>query len=136
MLLWFGIPGAVIGDQGTHFCNQTIEALMRKYGVHHRVATPYHPQTNGQAKISNCVVKSILEKTINPSRKDWSTRLDDALWVYQIAFKNPIGTTPFKFVYGKACHLLVEIEHRAYWAVKKCNMNLVEAGEERLLELK
>ncbi|XP_042019013.1 uncharacterized protein LOC121766843 [Salvia splendens] len=73
----YGIPRAVISDQGTHFKNRTIEALMKKYGVHHRLSTPYHPQSNGQAEISNREIKAILEKTVNPSRKDWSKRLDD-----------------------------------------------------------
>ncbi|XP_038889360.1 uncharacterized protein LOC120079277 [Benincasa hispida] len=108
---------------------------MRKYGVHHRVATPYHPQTNGQIEISNREVNSIIEKTANPKRKDWSTRLDDALSAYMTDFKTPIATMPFKFVYGKACHLPVKVEHNAYWAVKQCNMSLAQAGEERLLEL-
>lgn len=68
----FGIPRSIISDQRTHFCNRTFEALMRKYGIKHRVSTPYHPQTNGQAEISNREVKAILEKTVNPGRKDWS----------------------------------------------------------------
>ncbi|PKI69051.1 hypothetical protein CRG98_010520 [Punica granatum] len=76
----FGIPRAIISYQGTHFCNRSVKALMKKYGVHHRVATTYHPQSNGQAEVSNQEVKSILEKTVNPSRKDCSLRLDDALW--------------------------------------------------------
>ncbi|KAI3765529.1 hypothetical protein L2E82_15565 [Cichorium intybus] len=94
----FGMPRAFISDRGSHFCNRTIEALFKKYGVLHRVSTAYHPQTNGQAEISNREIKSILEKTVSTSRKDWSIRLDDALWAYRTAYKTPIveirsGTT-------------------------------------------
>ena len=66
----FGFPKALISDRGTHFCDKTIEVLLKKYGVHHKVPTAYHPQTNGQAEVSNCEIKSILEKTVNPTRKD------------------------------------------------------------------
>ena len=76
----FGVPKAIVSDQGTHFCNRTMHALLKKYGVVHGVSTLYHPQTNGQAKICNREIKRILEKIVQPSRKDWSTRLDDALW--------------------------------------------------------
>nr|KAJ0214370.1 hypothetical protein LSAT_V11C400225310 [Lactuca sativa] len=75
----FGVPRALISDRGTHFCNKMMEALLKKYNVTHRFSTAYHPQTNGQAEVSNREVKSILEKTVNPTRKDWSLRLDDAL---------------------------------------------------------
>ncbi|XP_042758063.1 uncharacterized protein LOC122197932 [Lactuca sativa] len=112
-----------------------MEALLKKYNVTHRVSTAYHPQTNGQAEVSNREVKSILEKTVNPSRKDWSSRLDDALWAYQIAHKTPIGMSLFRLVFGKPCHLPVELEHRAFWVVKQCNFNVVEAGRHRKLQL-
>lgn len=78
----FRTPRAIISDRGTHFYNRSIEALFCQYGVTHKVTVAYHPQANNQAEVSNREVKLILEKTVNPTRKDWSGRLDDALWAY------------------------------------------------------
>jgi len=63
----FGIPRAIVNDQGTHFCNRSMKALLRKYGVMHKISTPYHPQTNGQDEISNREIKRILEKIVQPN---------------------------------------------------------------------
>jgi len=74
----FRFPYAIISDGQKHFCNRAFEVLMRKYCINHRVATPYHPQTSGQVEVSNRTIKTILKKTINTIRKDWSLQLTDA----------------------------------------------------------
>ncbi|XP_027348039.1 uncharacterized protein LOC113859471 [Abrus precatorius] len=90
-------------------------------------------QTNRQAKVFNREVKHLLQKLIHPNRKDWSKLLDDTFWAQRIAYRTPLGMSPFRVVFGKACHLPLEIEHRSYWAVKSCNMTLKQAKKERKL---
>ncbi|GJW82730.1 reverse transcriptase domain-containing protein [Tanacetum coccineum] len=113
----FGMPRAVISDHGTYFCNDQFAKVMSKYGVTRRLATAYHPQTSGQLEVSNHGLKRILERTVGENHASWSDKLDDALWAFRTAFKTPIGCTPYKLVYGKSCHLPIELEHKAYWAL-------------------
>ncbi|GJV01465.1 reverse transcriptase domain-containing protein [Tanacetum coccineum] len=131
----FGTPIAIISDRGTHFCNDQFAKVMSKYGVTHHLATAYHPQTSGQVEVSNRGLKRILERTVGENRASWSDKLDDALWAFRTAFKTPIGCTPYKLVYGKSCHLPIELEHKAYWALKHANFDLKTAGDHRKLQL-
>ncbi|GJR70234.1 reverse transcriptase domain-containing protein [Tanacetum coccineum] len=131
----FGAPRATISDHGTHFSNKKFDKVMSKYGVTHRLSTAYHPQTSGQVEVTNRGLKRILERTVGENRASWSDKLDDALWAFRTAYKTPIGCTPYKLVYGKSCHLPVELEHKAYWALKHANFDLKTAGDHRKLQL-
>nr|GEW36714.1 reverse transcriptase domain-containing protein [Tanacetum cinerariifolium] len=101
----FGILKALISDREMHFCNSMLEKTLKKYKVTHRLATLYHPQISGQTENTNRAIKRILERMVNGNRKEWADKLDDALWAFRI-------------VYGNACHLIIELEHKAYCALK------------------
>nr|GEV82831.1 reverse transcriptase domain-containing protein [Tanacetum cinerariifolium] len=224
---------AIISDRGTHFCNDQIAKVMLKFGVTHRLATPYHPQTSGQVEVSNNGLKRILRdaqdlvkncdvcqrqgkisqrnempqnsiqvceifdvwgidfmgsfsssrgnkyilvavdylskwaeakalptndtrvvckflknlfarfgtpRAIISDRRthfcnDQFAKLDDAHWAFRTAYKTPIGCTPYKLVYEKACHLPIELEHKAYWALKHANFDLKTAGDHRKVQI-
>nr|GEY93350.1 DNA-directed DNA polymerase [Tanacetum cinerariifolium] len=104
----FGTPRVIISNRETHFCNDQFAKVMKKFGVTHRLATPYHPQTSGQVEVSNRGLKP---------------------------YKTPIGCTPYKLVYGKACHLPIELEHKAYWALKHANFDILTAGDHKNVQL-
>nr|GEX80826.1 reverse transcriptase domain-containing protein [Tanacetum cinerariifolium] len=106
VLTQFGKPKAVISDRGTHFCNDQFARIMSKYRVTHR-----------------------------ENRALWSDKLEDALWAFRTAFKTPVRCTPYWLVYGKACHIPLELEHKAFWALKHANFDLKTTGDHQKLQL-
>nr|GEY33632.1 reverse transcriptase domain-containing protein [Tanacetum cinerariifolium] len=128
-------PRAIIIDRGTHFCNDQFSRVMAKYGVTHRLSAAYHPQTSGQVEVTNCGLKRILERTVGENRASWSDKLEDASWVFRTAFKTSIFCTPYHLVYGKTCHLPLELEHKAYRVLKHTNFDLKTTGDHRKLQL-
>nr|GEZ96309.1 reverse transcriptase domain-containing protein [Tanacetum cinerariifolium] len=94
----------------------------------------YHPQTSGHVEVTNRGLKRILERTVGENRASWSDKLEDALWAFQTAFKTSVGCTPYRLVYGKACHLPLELKHKAYWALKHANFDLKTTGDHRKLQ--
>nr|GEU60718.1 reverse transcriptase domain-containing protein [Tanacetum cinerariifolium] len=132
---WFGTPKAIISGRGTHFCNDQFSRVMSKYRVTHRLSTAYHPQTSRQVEVTNRGLKRILERTVGENHALWSDKLEDTLWAFRIAFKTPIGCTPYRLVYGKSCHLPPALEHKAFWALKHANSDLKTTSDHWKLQL-
>ncbi|GJS59798.1 reverse transcriptase domain-containing protein [Tanacetum coccineum] len=94
----FGVPRALISDKGTHFCNTRLERALPRYGVTHKLSTAYHPQSNGQTEVTNKVIKWILERSVGYNPKDWSKKLNDALWAFRTAYKMPTSAEKNRFM--------------------------------------
>nr|GEU42273.1 reverse transcriptase domain-containing protein [Tanacetum cinerariifolium] len=106
----FGAPRAIISDRGMHFCNDQFTKVMQN-------------------------LRRILERAVGENSASWLDKLDDALWAFRTAYKTPIGCIPYKLVYEKTCHIPVELEHKAYWALKHANFDLKTAGDHRKIQI-
>lgn len=110
----FSVPRTIISDGCSHLCNKIFLFALIKYGVkQHKVSTPFHPQTRGKVKISNREIKSILDRTVNANKRDWLRKLDDSLCTFQTSFKISLGIPLSQLDFGKACNLIVDLEHKA-----------------------
>ena len=84
----FGTPRMVISDGGSHFIDSAFRNFLKELGTRHNIATPYHPQTSGQAETSNKQIKNILQKTVNEMGRGWKLKLPDALWAYRTSIQD------------------------------------------------
>jgi hypothetical protein len=135
IFLRYGVPIIVISDGGSHFIDRTFWKALSEVGVDHQIATPYHPETSSQAETSNKQIKNILRKTVSQMGRSWRSKLSEALWAHRMAYKTPIGMTPYQLVYGKTCHFPVELDHKDFWAIKMWNMDLKAAGTKRKIQI-
>jgi transposase InsO family protein len=135
IMLRYGVPRIVISDGGSHFTDRTFLKALSEVGVDHRITTPYHSQTSTQVETLNKQIKNILQKTMNQMGRSWRSKLSEALWAYRIAYKMPIGMMPYQLVYGNICHLPMEHEHKAFWAIKKWNTDLKVVRTKRKIQI-
>jgi transposase InsO family protein len=115
----YGVSRIVIYDGGSHFIDWTFRKARMKVEVDHRIATPYHPQTSGQAETLNKPIKNILQKTVNQIGRSWKSKVGEVMWAYRMAYETPIGMAPYQLVYGNTFHLPIKLEHKAFWDIKK-----------------
>jgi transposase InsO family protein len=135
IFLRYRVPRIVTSDGGSHLIDQAFQKALTEVGVDHWIATPYHPQTSGQAETLNKQIKNILLKTMNQMGRSWRSKLSETLCAYRMAYKTPISMSPHQLVYGKTCHLPIELEHKALWAIKKWNMDLKAARTKRKIQI-
>jgi hypothetical protein len=128
----FGIPKELVTDGGPLFTSHKFEALLTKYHVLHRIASPYHPQVNGQVETTNKVIEAILTKIVRENRRDWSDRLHEALWAYRTTWRSTTGFSPYELVYGKSLVFPIEFEIQTLRTASVVNLVLTMAQKARL----
>eukprot|EP00253_Pinus_taeda_P016390 PITA_16390 len=123
----FGYPRELVTDQGIQFTSNLIEDLLAHHKIKHRTSTPYHPQANGQVKVTNRALEEILTKVVSSGKKDWADRLVEATWAYNTTWKTTTGFTPYELVYGKKALLSIEFEYNTLRLAAQLDLDLSHA---------
>nr|GEU87474.1 reverse transcriptase domain-containing protein [Tanacetum cinerariifolium] len=130
----FGTPRAIISDRGTHFCNDQFLKVMLKYGVTHRLAIAYHPQTSGQVEVFICSLKRILERTVGENRTYWTEKLDDALWP-SVQLSKHLLVYSLQARIRKGMSSIDRARAQSLLGLEACNFDLLTAGDHRKVQL-
>jgi len=131
----YGLPREIITDGGPQFVGHKLAATLNNYHVQHKITTPYHPQANGQVESSNKIIESILTKTIASHRRDWATRLPEALWAYRTTWRSTTGYSPYQLVFGKQPIFPIEFEIQTLRTAQEVGLDLTEAQLNRLQQI-
>jgi hypothetical protein len=131
----FGYPREIVTNQGPQFTSRIIEEIMKEHNIHHRKSTPYHPQANGQAEVTNQELENILTIEISMNKKNWSKKLIEVAWAYNITWNTTTGLTPFELVYGKKVMLPIEFEYWTLRTITELDTDLPSTQREILSEL-
>ena len=131
----YGVPREIVTNQGTQFTSKLMKDITDKYQIKHRKSTPYYPQANGQVESTNKTLEGIITKTVAMNRKNWEEKLKEALWAYQITWKDTTGFTPYQLVYGKDVMLPIEFQIHTFKLDADLLIDLDQAQNERIQQL-
>eukprot|EP00253_Pinus_taeda_P026620 PITA_26620 len=131
----YGLPREIITDGGPQFAGKRIAATLNNYHVQHKMTTPYHPQANGQVESSNKIIEMILKKTVASHRRDWATRLLEALWAYRTTWRSTTGHSPYQLMFEKQPIFPIEFEIQTLRTTQEVGLNLTEAQTNRLQQI-
>ena len=120
----FRIPREIVTDGGPQFTCHKIRELVKKYKIHHRITTPYHPQANGQVESTNKVIEGILTKTMASHQRNWADKLPEVLWAYRIKWTNTTRFSQYELVYGKNHLFPIEFEINTLRTTLQVNLDL------------
>lgn len=131
----FGAPWFLVSDQGHQFMSNMIRYFMEYYQIRHKKASPYHPLSNGQVEVTNWELENILIKIIALHWKDWTTKLSESIWAYNITWKSTIGFNPYESVYGKKPLLPIEFEIQPLRTTIEVGLDLTKIEKNKVLQL-
>ena len=136
ILTRFGFPITLISDQGSHFINKTIKALIDQFKIDHQRSTAYHPQSNGAIEAFNKTLTRGLTKICNTDKDDWEKKIPAVLWAYRTTYKRSTDQTPFRLVYGQEAVVPLHFRQQTPIIADILHVNVEKGRKDRLMKLR